>query len=253
MSRQAALRRAARHDLSDDDLRACAVIATMIGVLMANRYMGSLSDTRWLSSVFDAVGLNGAAAWWTSITDGFRHQSFNRKAYFAVFRIFVYVVPAWIVGRKLLRMKMADLGWQITRRHIGIYGGLFVAMLPLVVVASRLDSFQATYPFYSPNFWESVWPWFIVWELLYFFHFIALELFFRGFVVHGLAPSFGTMAVVISTIPYVMIHFSKPFPEAVGSIVAGVVLGILSLRSGSAFWGGMLHFGVAFTMDMLTY
>ncbi len=242
-----------RRDFADVDMRAIAVIATVIGVLMANRYLGSLHDTRWVSSVLDAVGLDRQAAWWRSITDGFRHQDFNRKVYFAVFRIVVYLVPALIVGRKVLGMSMADLGWRITRRHAGIYAGLFAAMLPLVVLASRLDSFQATYPFYSPNFWESVWPWFVVWELLYFLHFIALELFFRGFAIHGLASTFGTMAVFISVIPYVMIHFSKPFPEAVGSIVAGVVLGFLSLRSGSAFWGGVLHFGVALSMDLLTY
>ncbi len=240
-------------EITDDDVRAAAVIATMLGVLIANRYLGSLNDTRWVSSTLDGIGLDGPAAWWRSITDGFRHKDFNRKAYFATFRIFVYLVPALIVARTVLRVPMSTLGWRVSTRHAGIYGVLYVAMLPLVLVASRLDSFRAVYPFYSPNFWESAWPWFVVWEALYFLHFIGLELFFRGFVIHGLEPSFGKMAVVIAVIPYVMIHFSKPLPEAIGSIVAGLVLGVLSLRSGSAFWGGVLHFGVALTMDLLTY
>jgi uncharacterized protein len=52
-------------------------------------------------------------------------------------------------------------------------------------------------------------------------------------------------------VPYCMIHFSKPLPEALGAIVAGVVLGTLSLRTGSILGGAMLHVAVAVTMDVL--
>jgi hypothetical protein len=52
-------------------------------------------------------------------------------------------------------------------------------------------------------------------------------------------------------VPYMMIHFGKPLPEAAGSIIAGFVLGTLSLRSCSIWWGALIHVLVACGMDVL--
>ena len=52
-------------------------------------------------------------------------------------------------------------------------------------------------------------------------------------------------------IPYVMIHFGKPYPETFAAIVAGVLLGWMALRSRSFLWGAALHWAVAITMDTL--
>jgi hypothetical protein len=41
-------------------------------------------------------------------------------------------------------------------------------------------------------------------------------------------------------------------PEAIGSIVAGFVLGTLALKSGSIWWGALAHVTVAVTMDLLS-
>ena len=57
--------------------------------------------------------------------------------------------------------------------------------------------------------------------------FIGVEVFFRGFLVLGLAPRMGVMAVYVSVIPYVMIHFAKPMLETLGAIVAAIALGHL--------------------------
>ncbi len=48
-----------------------------------------------------------------------------------------------------------------------------------------------------------------------------------------------------------MIHFAKPMPEATAAIVAGLVLGVMALRSKSFVPGVFLHVGVALTMDLL--
>jgi membrane protease YdiL (CAAX protease family) len=48
-----------------------------------------------------------------------------------------------------------------------------------------------------------------------------------------------------------MIHFSKPLAECLGSILAGIALGTVALRTGS-IWGGVLvHCLVAWSMDLL--
>jgi membrane protease YdiL (CAAX protease family) len=48
-----------------------------------------------------------------------------------------------------------------------------------------------------------------------------------------------------------MIHFGKPFPETIGAIAAGLVLGLLSYKSKSVIPGIFLHYSVAITMDIL--
>jgi hypothetical protein len=47
-----------------------------------------------------------------------------------------------------------------------------------------------------------------------------------------------------------MIHFVKPAPEALASIVGGLVMGYLALRTGSIVWGVALHVSVAALMDV---
>jgi membrane protease YdiL (CAAX protease family) len=83
------------------------------------------------------------------------------------------------------------------------------------------------------------------------FSFFSLEFFFRGFVLQTLKYSLGSMAVPVMVIPYTMIHFSKPLPECIGAIIAGLVLGFLSLKT-NRIWGGvLLHVAVAISMDVL--
>ena len=41
------------------------------------------------------------------------------------------------------------------------------------------------------------------------------------------------LSIVVMTVPYTMIHFGKPMPEAIGAIFAGLILGYMALRSRS--------------------
>tara|TARA_B100000676_G_scaffold135139_1_gene134049 strand:+ start:54 stop:248 length:195 start_codon:yes stop_codon:yes gene_type:complete len=52
-------------------------------------------------------------------------------------------------------------------------------------------------------------------------------------------------AVLVMLFPYLMIHFDKPPLETCGALIAGVVLGVLSLRTGSTSGGAGLHIAVA--------
>jgi hypothetical protein len=47
-----------------------------------------------------------------------------------------------------------------------------------------------------------------------------------------------------------MIHFGKPLSECLGSVVAGIALGTLALRTGSIYGGVVVHCGVAWSMDL---
>ena len=131
-----------------------------------------------------------------------------------------------------------------------LYGGLLVFMLLLVALFSGTAGFQAQYPFFSPQLGKPLWPTFWIWEALYMLQFIAVEFFFRGFLVHGLKERLGFTAVLVMIMPYCMIHAAKPLPEMLGSIPAGLVLGLLSLKSRSILPGVLLHGGVALAMDL---
>lgn len=87
--------------------------------------------------------------------------------------------------------------------------------------------------------------------MLYFAQFAALEFFFRGYMVHGLKPRLGWLAVFVMIIPYCMIHFEKPALESLAAIIAGAALGLLSYRYKSIWLGVALHCSVALTMDLM--
>ena len=134
-------------------------------------------------------------------------------------------------------------------KHLPVYGVMFAFVAPLVVISSFSESFQYTYPFYNLSS-RSLFD-FVVWELAYFVQFLGVEFFFRGYLLSGTKRHLGVYSVVVSVVPYVMIHFGKPLPETLGAVVAGTILGVLALRTGSIWAGFLIHVSVALSMDIL--
>lgn len=164
-----------------------------------------------------------------------------------------FVLPALMV-RLMLKEKLSDYGFSFgSFRNIMMFvlPG-FVGMMPLIYYASTQSHFLHVYPFYEPTLAKGIGLDFILWELMYAMQFIALEFFFRGFMVHCLMGVMGAWAIPVMVIPYCMIHFQKPFPEATASIVAGLALGWLGLKTKSIVPGAMLHIAVAFGMDWIS-
>lgn len=161
------------------------------------------------------------------------------------------LVPVLLLRRLRPGEPLASFGWSLRglQGHGRTYLLLFAAVLPLVFAAATRPEFLRTYPFYSLA-GRSAFD-FVCWEALYALQFVTLEFFFRGFLLHTLKRDLGAHAVFVAVVPYCMIHFSKPLPEALGAIVAGIVLGTLSLRTGSVLGGAMVHVAVALSMDVL--
>jgi membrane protease YdiL (CAAX protease family) len=147
------------------------------------------------------------------------------------------------------RLRDCNLSFRGFREHFWIYVGLYGAVLPVIWLVSLSPSFYTFYPMYG----QAGRSWFdlLMWEGMYAGQFVALEFFFRGFLVGGLSRNIGIFAIPVSVIPYMMIHFTKLLPEAAASVVAGFVLGYLAWKTKS-IWGGVcVHCGVAATMDIL--
>lgn len=67
------------------------------------------------------------------------------------------------------------------------------------------------------------------------------EFFFRGFLLFPLFERFGWYALPIAVLPYGVIHLGKPAIEIYGSLVFGLGLAYLALRSRSILYGIALH------------
>lgn len=164
---------------------------------------------------------------------------------------------------RLPPMRLPDSGlglgdWRFGLRWVVI---LFGVMLPVVVAASRFEAFWRYYPLNKvlgtqataylagAGAAQGFLVYFLVYEALYAVYFLGWEYFFRGFLTFGLHYRFGVNGVFIANIPFVLMHAGKPFPEALGSIVAGIALGLFALRARSFWYGWALHVLVAWTMD----
>jgi len=162
--------------------------------------------------------------------------------------IFYFLFPAAIL--KLLGKNLRDHGLNFYgfRSHMGFYFILYVPVAFAIFIVADNPDFKHTYPFYPHlNGWTEL----LLWELMYALQFIALEFFFRGFMVHGFKAYVGNIgAVIIMLFPYMMIHFPKPWMETTGALVAGAIFGYLSLRTKSIAGGALIHIMVAWTMDI---
>jgi hypothetical protein len=163
--------------------------------------------------------------------------------------ILFFVIPYTFI-HFVLREKLRDHGFTLKgiSRYMPIYLAMILVVLPLVVIASFSKSFSDHYPLYSQA-GNSLWG-LLIWELSYGLYFLVLEFFFRGFMIFSLSRCLGSFSIFVMVIPYVMIHFGKPVTETIGSIIAGVFLGTLALRTRSIFGGVFIHITIAWSMDI---
>jgi hypothetical protein len=149
------------------------------------------------------------------------------------------------------RVSPRDLGLRLrgTGRDAWTYLALYGLFFPVIWFVSQQADFRQTYPFYKPP--GELGLAFLAFEAVYCLQFFAVEYFFRGFMTLGLKPRLGSASVLVMLAPYCMIHYYKPFPEALGAIGAGLVLGVLAWRTETIIYGWFLHYAVALSMDLL--
>lgn len=168
-------------------------------------------------------------------------------------RVIGYVAVPVVVWRLLFpKDNLLDHGLRTGGfiKHLWIYAAMLgFVLVPMFIVAQQ-DDFGSYYPFYKQA--ARSWFDFLVWELVYFVQFFALEFFFRGWMLGAMRRALGFSAIFVMSVPYCMIHYGKPYLEAHGAIVAGVVLGTLAMRTKSIYGGFLLHITVAGLMDMLS-
>ncbi len=130
---------------------------------------------------------------------------------------------------------LADVGLGLGNWRLAL--GIALLYLPLVAVGTWVlsdgSAFQQQYPHYSPA--AENWSIFLIYEALFLFYWFGWEYLWRGFVLFGTAPTLGLYAIFVQALPFAALHVSKPWPEALLSIVGGIALGALVWRCRS-FW-----------------
>ncbi len=226
------------------DRRTIAVLVTAAVCLTFVEYLGGADAAH---RILDAARRMGTLAAYPLSSMSQLHE----LGYWSVARLAAWGLVPVLVIRFVLKERVRDHGLRLRGAFTssGVYAVMLGVSLLGVLAAASSPSFQAKYPFYHLAPGEPLWPGFLAWQGMYAVQFIAVEFFFRGFLIHGTKHRFGVYAVFVSVIPYCMIHFGKPLPEALAAVVAGVALGFMSLKTGAIWMGALLHVAVAWSMD----
>ena len=161
-----------------------------------------------------------------------------------------YVGATFLFSLLVLRENPLDFGLRRgdVRAWVGYVVVLALVMGAVNLVVSRRAEFAAYYPLW-PAARESHGP-ILLHAASMLAYMFGWEYFFRGFLLFGLAKRYGSFAVVIQMVPFVLTHRGKPELEMLGAIVGGLVLGVLALRTRSMWPCFLIHAFVAVWMDV---
>ncbi|WP_020526641.1 CPBP family glutamic-type intramembrane protease [Flexithrix dorotheae] len=186
------------------------------------------------------------------------HHFFNRIGYNLHVSFFYLAIPAlyWFIRGKSENTSFYGLTFKGFKARP--YLIMLLIMVPILFWASFQPAFIKTYPLYKMGMAEAylnISPILTVgvFEFTYILQFIALEIFYRGFIIYSLSPYLKENSVWVMVTVYGLLHFTKPLPECIGSMFGGYVLGVISYYSRSVFGGIIVHVGLALMMDLLAF
>jgi membrane protease YdiL (CAAX protease family) len=240
--------RRALHERGELDVRPLVALTLGALVLIMQEYYGRGDTFVQLIRPWLARRQAAHPGGWIDVE---RYDELYLRTWWAITRVGGYVLPLVVWPLFFRKDSLLDFGMRPRgfREHAWIYALCVVVMVPLLLAVSRNGDFAAYYPLYHQA--GRSWLDFLVWEFLYLAQFITLEIFFRGWWIRA-TRVFGVGAIWSMVVPYCMIHFGKPYLEACGAMVAGVVLGSLSMRTRSIYAGFLVHATVAVLMDIVS-
>ena len=149
----------------------------------------------------------------------------------------------------ILALRQNPLKWGLGlgrwKWTLGLTAAGAAGMSLLLLLAVRLPVFQTYYARFGPQ--GAIWPWIafftidmLVWEFLW-----------RAFMLFGLEPALGDLAIYVQMIPFAIAHVGKPEIETLSSIAGGIIVGYI-VRHCRSFWPALaLHLLIGVTMYTL--
>lgn len=180
------------------------------------------------------------------------NQFWNKLAHWPA--LFVMVAGSLFVFHRFFIQKETAWGTRNKLPDWRPYLLMLLMMAPIISLAATQPDFQSVYPklkmlaqhgtISEIPAWQA-----LLFELSYGSDFLTIELFFRGFLILGLAQWLGKDAILPVAIFYCSIHFGKPIGECISSYFGGLLLGIVVYNTRS-IWGGLVvHLGIAWMME----
>ncbi len=148
----------------------------------------------------------------------------------------------WLVAVGLLGFKPAEIGIRLGEWRIGLKIAIVGALL--LTPFAYLGSFQADmlkeYPLTMAALTSPTY--FALWTLTYLIYYVGWEIFFRGTIGLGFARFIGSRdALFLQTALSTVVHIGKPGTEMWAAIPGGLLMGWLTLRTGSIWWAVIFH------------
>lgn len=145
-----------------------------------------------------------------------------------------------------MRERLRDYGLGLGRIGLGLKLCLLFYLLYIPCFYLMLID-EASRNYYLSATLYTSWGVFLKSEV--FSNFVTMlrtEFLYRGFLLFGFRKQLGDFgAVCIATIPYVIVHRGKSEMEALGSFPVGLALSYLALKTGSIWYGILLHWTIA--------
>jgi membrane protease YdiL (CAAX protease family) len=215
------------------DLQATVACLTTCGVLIVGNYQGETGSFGVFfphaSGRFQDIY---PFLWWFGCS-------------FVLFLVVPLGVAAVTPGVRVGELGHGPGDWRFGLKASALLLGI---MIPIVFVASTTQEFRGHYPLCGSATKDRAH--FVLYELAYAAYFLGWESLYRGYLLFSLERRIGTLAIVVQTVPFALLHLGKPEPEAFGSVVAGLALGTVALRARSWWYGALIHIAVAVTMDL---
>ncbi|MCL5992121.1 MAG: CPBP family glutamic-type intramembrane protease [Bacteroidetes bacterium] len=169
---------------------------------------------------------------------------------FISFFILMFIIPFLYLKLKM-KKPLIEFGLGLGDWKFGLIICLITIpfiIIPFTYSGTRMSDIQNVYPMARVLLDRH--DLILQYELVYIiFYYIAWEFFFRGFLLFGLKDRFGAMnAILIQTISSCLIHIGKPDGEIIGSIIFGIIMGVIAIRTKSFWYPLLIHL----TMGVLT-
>lgn len=170
------------------------------------------------------------------------------------------MLPLWLLGNYFDRYSpVRNYGLNLAKFDIKPYLQILAVAMLFVAIGSFFGDIQQYYPRFANSSGAAfaaqhqlpVWLPVAIYEFCYGLDFLAVEMFFRGFLVFGFVRLLGGHAILPMVATYCFLHFGKPMPEAAASVVGGYVLGVVAYKTRNIMGGIIIHVGIAWGMELL--
>lgn len=159
------------------------------------------------------------------------------------------LIPA-LVSMLYFKRPLKDYGFAFSLpvSSILLIVGVSLLLFPLLFLYTRYPAVNKKIPHAQPERWDALY--FLENALSWGFYLVGYEFCLRGFLLFTLSRSMGDWpSIAVVTSIYTCIHIPKGAGEAGGSLLMGVLFGLLSISTKTIWIAIIIHLFIALSTD----